>query len=59
MNNYERIKQMSVDEMADLLTSYSTETDLCDDCLAYVICGEAKLGSCRETIRHWLLQECK
>jgi hypothetical protein len=59
MRNIDKIKNMTVDEMADLLTSYSTKTDLCDDCLAYVICGEAKLGSCRETIRQWLLKECE
>ena len=51
MNNYEKIKQMTVDEMAETLIAGT-----CDSCLAVGIC---KGGGCADTIKQWLLQEAK
>ena len=50
MNNYEKIKQMSVDEMAKQLLSYMD----CDFCPAK---SKLCLFRCHKNIKQWLLQE--
>ena len=52
MNNYERIKQMSVDEMAVVISSSCLNCPYnCD-----VGCTET---NCHDGIKQWLLQECE
>lgn len=50
--NYDRIKSMSVEEMADLL--YNEDTP-CSSCKLYDECECT--DDCKETIKQWLLQE--
>lgn len=52
MTNYDRIKLMSVDEMADLLYN---EDIPCSFCMLYDECECT--DDCKETIKQWLLQE--
>lgn len=54
MNNYEKIKQMSVDEMASFLINEDCDLDTpCEKCKndAYCSC------STKEEFKQWLLQE--
>ena len=52
MNNYEKIKNMSVEEMAKFI--YLVNPMYCIDCPAYNIC---KGGECTKTLEQWLGQE--
>lgn len=54
MTNYERIKSMSVEELADFL-EYISRTADCSCCPAYNFC-ELNID-CDELIKQWLLQE--
>jgi hypothetical protein len=47
MNNYERIKQMSVDEMAEYIFSFQACSYLTNSILT------------EEEVMKWLLQECE
>ena len=59
MTNYEKIKQMTIDEM----TNYFYDHIQCDNCLAGEVCdrindSEDKLVmSCQERFKMWLKQE--
>ena len=58
MNNFEKIKQMTVDEMADFMDYVNTHT-LCNK---YCIYKDEKLcldkeDDCKTTLKQWLLQE--
>ena len=56
MNNYEKIKSMSVDEMAEWFEEHLTNT--CGfDCPAYEICEGEYVRGCEETIKQWLQEE--
>ena len=50
MNNYERIKQMSIDEMARLLTDSCELRFNCND----FICGDE---NCIKSMKQWLQSE--
>jgi wobble nucleotide-excising tRNase len=56
MNNFEKIKQMTVEEMANWLDNVSEEcSDMCiasldDSIMCYP-------SNCRDNIKQWLLQE--
>ena len=52
MTNYDRIKSISVEEMAELL--YNEDLP-CISCMAYDECEGT--DNCKETIKQWLLQE--
>jgi hypothetical protein len=56
MNNYEKIKQMTVEEMAVWLDNVSDEcSDMCIASLdALIMCYPS---NCIENIKQWLLQE--
>lgn len=54
MNNYERIKQMSVDEMAEWL---SNRAGCCFCIYEFTECNEA--DGCVEGIKQRLLTECE
>lgn len=57
MTNFEKIKQMSIDEMAELLTDIS---DSCSECNCVSCKYRSKVGYCgTPTFRHWLEQEAK
>ena len=49
MNNYERIKQMSVEDMAELLLG---------DCENYCNAQNCE-GDCLNNVKQWLLAECE
>ena len=51
MNNYEKIKQMSVEEMAAYLASITN----CGSCKAYDV--EKCMKECTKTLEEWLLSE--
>ncbi len=51
MNNFEKIKQMTVKEMGDFLAS----TTNCGSCRAYDV--DKCLNNCTEALEQWLLQE--
>lgn len=53
MTNYERINNMSVDEMAD----YLWESLECNRCPLHDKCGI--IGSCKYTWLNWLNQEAE
>ena len=52
MNNFEKIKNMTLDEMAKFI--YLINPMYCTDCPAYNIC---KGGECVKTLKQWLQQE--
>jgi hypothetical protein len=54
MNNYERIKQMSVDEMVKFIVDTATT---CEYCRARSLCNVN--NTCQEAYKQWLLQECE
>lgn len=54
MNNYERIKQMSVDEMAEFISDVTVN---CEYCRLSELCSVT--ASCLITYKQWLLQECE
>lgn len=56
MTNYDRIKSMSVEEMADILT-YCIE-DLVGD-ISSLECTHCEEKHCTKCIKQWLLQEVK
>lgn len=51
MNNYERIKQMSVEEMALLLN--------CECCIYNDGDLDCEDADCQKAVEEWLLQECE
>lgn len=53
MNNYEQIKNMTIDEMAELLYNFT----LCSKCPATSSCNIDL--SCHKTIELWLQEECE
>ena len=56
MNNYERIKQMSVEDMAEFITNLSIHR-----CCYYdntVQCTGLE-SQCQDGIKQWLLAECE
>lgn len=56
MNNYERIKQMSVDEMVTFLD----EGFSCYECSRYELRPpKCTQENCDNACKQWLLQECK
>ena len=55
-NNFERIKNMSVDEMAEWMVEHLTNT--CGfDCPAYGMCEGEEINGCKDNIKQWLLAE--
>ena len=57
MNNYEKIKQMTVEEMAKWLDCISEEcSDMCVASYDLSICNSQ---FCINNIKQWLLQEVK
>ena len=55
MNNFEKIKQMTVDEMAEKISlSKDCSGITCSDCPIQCYCV---LPSNKNTIKNWLLQE--
>ena len=67
MNNYERIKQMSVDEMAKFIFNENNGTEYaCGFCPKQEWCDETFPGMnypleevCIDGMKQWLLQECE
>ena len=53
MNNFEKIKQMTVEEMAELIE----KVIYCNSCPATDLCEVDE--SCGQTFKKWLLQECE
>lgn len=53
MTNYEKIKAMSVEEMAEQINEITTD---CDSCPAMEYCV-VDHKTCEETIQEWLEQE--
>ena len=58
MTNYEKIKAMSVEEMANYI---SDSVSVCEDCPAYraETCDGLISRSCEEELAKWILQEAK
>ena len=56
MNNFERIKQMSVDEMAEFFSKISSP---CVVCSIKTLCEFSTKGSCENAHKQWLLRECE
>ena len=55
MTNYERIKSMSVEEMAEFIEKMTEHLEICTRCPAYKMCDTHI--KCGENIKQWLLQE--
>ena len=54
MNNYEKIKQMTVEEMAEYIDSF----DACNYCnIGFEECVRTDTKPCIEANKKWLLQE--
>lgn len=56
MTNYEKIKAMSVEEMAEFI---NTDADDCINCPAFVFCDTVSDGSCHAIIEKWLESEAE
>ena len=56
MTNFEKIKAMSVEEMANFILTVNKITD-CDTCIAYGICSMKYGVSCRKHMTEWLESE--
>lgn len=54
MTNYEKIKQMSIDEMVEYLLKITA--DLCEACPLERLCSN-ELNSCNLTVKYWLESE--
>lgn len=57
MNNFERIKNMSLDEMARKLTRIIS--DCCEYCPLQEDCKDENIHNCRESVKQWLQKECE
>ena len=55
MTNYDRIKSMSVEEMAEFIERMTEYLEICTVCPAYKMCDTHI--KCGENIKQWLLQE--
>ena len=55
MNNFEKIKQMTVDEMAEWLDCISEECS--DMCVASYDLNICNIQFCEKNIKQWLFQE--
>lgn len=55
MTNYDRIKSMSAEEMAEFMERVTEHLETCTCCPAYKMC-DAHI-KCGENIKQWLLQE--
>lgn len=53
--NYDRIKSMSVEEMAEFIERMTEHLEICTRCPAYKMCDTHI--KCGENIKQWLLQE--
>ena len=53
MNNFERIKQMSIDEMAKFLA----DNAVCMYCKLFNLCKKSQFDTCEETQKEYLLKE--
>ena len=53
--NYDRIKSMSVEEMAAFIERMTEHLEICTRCPAYKMCDTHI--KCGENIKQWLLQE--
>lgn len=53
MTNYDRIKSMNVEEMAEFLFEYFD----CDFCPMSAKCKTQNYENCKKNIKRWLLQE--
>ena len=56
MTNFEKIKQMSVEEMADMFYSIIPS---CDNCHIVDLCRDENILHCRRVIRKWLESEAE
>lgn len=54
MNNFERIKQMTIDEMVNLLLN-----SCCDTCVCDIDENKCMAIGCEEGIKQWLESEVK
>lgn len=54
MNNYERIKSMTVDEMAELFNS--SKPKCCGFCMGYYM-GCLRMIDCKNAIKDWLMSD--
>ena len=57
MTNYNCIKSMSVEEMAEFIERMAEHLEICTRCPAYKMCDTHI--KCGENIKQWLLQEVK
>ena len=59
MNNYEKIKSMSIAKMTNFLKKVTETSSGCDGCPARIFCSEKyELGKeCKDMIRGWLESE--
>lgn len=53
MKNIDKIRQMTADELAELL--YGVDYTCCDECLAHDYCSDNE--TCADSIKQWLEQE--
>jgi hypothetical protein len=53
--NYDRIKSMSVEEMAEFLFEYVD----CDFCPVSELCKTKNYENCKKSLKKWLLQEVR
>lgn len=58
MTNYEKIKSMSVEEMAEFMRRIN-HIYACDECVAYGSCPMTYGVSCKRFIAEWLESEAE
>lgn len=56
MNNFEKIKAMGIEEMADAFVNITDNFAFCSECMIYGYC-EGKLPNCYFAIKQWLEAE--
>ena len=54
MTNFEKIKQMSVEEMTDMFYSIIPS---CDNCYIIDLCRDANILDCKRVVQKWLESE--
>jgi hypothetical protein len=57
MTNYERIKAMTVNEMAEMFEEIFSYFKSCGHCIAFGICMDAGNCGCEVTAKKWLESE--
>lgn len=56
--NYDKIKNMTIDEMAEMITNFNINS-LCDYCVGCECFSEDDKDICEKGLKQWLEQGCE